>query len=955
MNRCSARVRRVLRQARADEGQSLILVMMVSVLTLLLVIAATTALTAQIKPARASLDSGAALAAAESGIEDFIAQVNQNCVVVLGCTWLAQNPTRSNPATPVNVLTAHGASVAGAIAGSPSEWFQWQIMSLDNSSGKLRLKSTGQVSMGAATGKYRTKVLIADITGTPGFPDFQYYTTFETYSSDYLSTLYADRYINVTLASNDNDFSDTQITSTGPGLLHWTGASPAGVSMADQTKICEDLYQGSAASGPGRGTAGAYPGNPSYFAGSDFAWYREAGSWVPRSGAAQTVSHNDACDVAFEAGMVMNGPIYSQDAFLLDSYHSSTNTCSNNTNQNPAFNAQSVAGRTDLAYSLFQGTPTTHQSNGNYFRTYASYGESSSNGGMAATDDSSNLGCTSFPQRTTQAVALPDTTAKAKSHGPCIYTGPTRIQIKNQTAYVTSPGTPAVPGSRCYSSDPNYVNNNSATGLVHAAVPIDHSILYVQNPSGGTHPAATAGNRIFDVGTNLSAPAPTFVDNLTGAWSGTYSALTPCPLTPVDPTKRRNFDCETGTNANPGKEDVLGNIKTAVDNALRAPAGSAATFATTLENLIKSKMAPATLVTAAPTTLNTNQVRYLVSVAAGTATTATTPAPSMATVDPFLQPTNGSSTATTQPWTVKITRYSCPTAGNCTGAGASPAPTATVLVNNDQVSQTSTTVVNSSGKFPWFGTDQTDVANDVTQYATGYGDAYVEGTVKGNLSVVAEHDLVLTNAVTYNNNATSTTTDGAAYIAGHYVRIYRPLSCVSADPAGAVHPTTPGWCPNDLSGADTSPSPKWSSKYPPSQQYKASTAPSLLTSCGGYCTKNSTASIYGLFFSLGSRDATGQRVGGSFMVDNVARGDDNGILKLTGGLYQYHRGITKLQWKDNPGGSNIDRPGESLTFNYDNMRVGQAPNGGSRVPWIPTPAGKTGTRTWNVLSMSTGS
>ncbi len=946
--------RDLLGRVRSDDGQSLVLVLMVSVLTLLMVITATTAVTVQIRPAKASLDSGAALAAAESGLEDFIAQVNQNCPVVLGCSWLGVNPTRSNPAVPVNVQTTAGVAVAGADgSGATKESFQWQITSLDNASGKVRVKSVGQVPMGGSTpGKFRTKTLVADIVGTPGFPDFQYYTTFETFSSDYLSSLYANRYINVTLPSNDNDFQDSQIASPGPGLLHWSGTSASGVSMADQTKICEDLYQGSAVTGPGRGTAGAYPQNTPFFAGSDFAWYHETGSWAPSSGAAQTLSHDDACDVAFEAGMVMNGPIYSQDSYLVDSYHSSSGSCSNNTNQNPAFNAQTVPTRTDLAYSLFQGTPATLQPNGNYFRTYATYGESSSNGGTPATNDPGNLGCLKFPQRTTQAVVLPDTTAKAKNHGPCIYTGPTRVQVKNGTAFVTSPGTPAVPGSRCYSSDPSYLNNNGlgVNGVVHAAVPVDHLIVYVQNPPAAVPATATATNRIFDVRTNLGTPAPTATDGLDGTWTGTYSAATPCPVTPVDPTKQRNFDCETGAKPNPAKEDVFTNIKKAVDDALKTPAGPAAGFATTLENLIKAQMGGATLVTAAPTTLNNGQVRYLVKVTAAAATNVVTPAPKFGTIDPFLQPTDGASTATTQPWNVTITRYSCTNVLNCTGVTPSPSPTATVLVNNKKLTQTTTVSVDSSGKFPWFGSSQTDPANDVTPYSNGYGDAYVEGTVQGNLSVVAEHDLLLTNTVDYANVNRSTTTDGAAYVAGHNIRVYRPLSCVKADPAGATHPTTPGWCPNDISGADTSPSPKWSSKYPPAQQYKDSTAPSIVTGSD----KNSTTAIYGLFFSLGSRDASGQRVGGSFMVDNVARGADNGILNLTGGLYQYHRGITKLQWKDNPGGSNIERPGMSLTFNYDNMRAGQAPNGGSRVPWVPTPAGRTGTRTWNVVSMSTG-
>lgn len=936
------RNRLALLRASSDSGQSLVLVLMISVLTFLLVITATTGVVAQIQPARISLDDAAATSAAESGLEDFVSQVNLHCVVVLQCSWLAGMPSNSG-------------TVQGTSSGSANESFQWQITSLDNDSGKVRIKSVGKVPLHGTSAPYRTKTLVADIEGTPGFPDFQYYTTFETLSSDYLTNLYQPRRINVTLASNDNTFQATQIASAGtpgPGVLTWTGSSSNGTSIAAQTKICEDLYQGSAATGPGRTSTGTYPNSP-YFAGSDFAWYTEQGTWAPTSGSSASVTHADACDVAFEAGMIMNGPIYTQDAYLLDSYKASGSSCSSNTNQNPTFNAHSVAGRTDLAYSLFQGTPATLQPNGNYYRTYATYGETNGNGGVAATTDTNGDGCNKFPQRTTQAISLPDTTAKAKDHGPCVYTGPTRIQIVNQTVYVTSPQTPAIAGSRCYNSDPTYSNYNGSTGVVHAAVPLDHLIVYVQNPTTAGHPTATAANRIFDVRSNQAAPALAGADGLAGTWTGSYYSTTPCPLTPVDPTKRRNFDCETGTTAGSAKEDVFTGITTAVDNALKTAASTPAAFATSLQQLIAGKMGGATLVTAAPTTLTVGQVKYQVTVTAGaTGAPQNHVAPSLAASDPFFQSTPGGYTTTTQPWTVTITRYSCPGTKTCDGHGNDPSPTTTPIVNGSTVSQTTATAAtNSKSQFPWFGTGQTDPANDVTQYQDNWGDAYVEGTVQGNLSVVAEHDVVLTNAVSYSNTNTSTTTDGAAYIAGHNVRVYRPLSCVTADPAGAAQPTSAGWCPNDLSGADTSPSPKWTSTYPPSQQYKESTAPSL--SQGK--TKNSSSSIYGLFFSLGTRDSTGNRVGGSFLVDNVARGPDNGTLQLTGGLYQYHRGITKMQWKDNPGGASIARPGMSLTFNYDNVRVGQQANGSSRVPWVPTPSGKNGIRTWNVVGLSTGS
>jgi hypothetical protein len=47
-------------------------------------------------------------------------------------------------------------------------------------------------------------------------------------------------------------------------------------------------------------------------------------------------------------------------------------------------------------------------------------------------------------------------------------------------------------------------------------------------------------------------------------------------------------------------------------------------------------------------------------------------------------------------------------------------------------------------------------------------------------------------------------------------------------------------------------------------------------------------------------------------------------------------------------------PGISVTYNYDNMRAGQAINGGLRVPYLPPPDGRLTSNTWNVISISTG-
>ena len=79
-------------------------------------------------------------------------------------------------------------------------------------------------------------------------------------------------------------------------------------------------------------------------------------------------------------------------------------------------------------------------------------------------------------------------------------------------------------------------------------------------------------------------------------------------------------------------------------------------------------------------------------------------------------------------------------------------------------------------------------------------------------------------------------------------------------------------------------------------------------------------------------------------------------INIYGGLYQYHRGATSMPYQGRPyQGSGTKMPGISVTYNYDNMRAGQAVNGGLRVPYIPPPDGRLTSNTWNVISISTGS
>jgi len=917
---------RLRRVTSTDSGQALVFVMLISVLTMLLVATSSMALVAQIRPAKQSLDQGAAVAAAQAGLEDFIGQVNANCPDASPCAWLTLGKT--NPSGTTDTAHQRGVLVPGADGTGATQSFVWTVTYA--APGVARVRSTGQVPTTASAASFRTSTLVADFNATPSFNDLEYYTKYETYSPTYLDSLYAPRTVEMTSGA---DLSGSQLAGAAkPGRVVWQGlpASTAPAYAAHGTGICEDLYYPNGA-GPGRGTDTAYD-NPLRRAlgGSDFAWIQETGTYT--SGATSWgVTHNDTCDVAFEPDMVFKGPVYTQDAFLLNDVK--------NNNKGPQFDS--------WAYSLWNGVINGVQQAapgfaGNYYRTYATYPVTNGGG------EPEGLKAAQFPIYTTNELDLPADPTKAKPLASCRYTGPTRILVVGQWAYVTSPGTPpstsATPNSCYQSTAPAWANQNSPSsaggGVVQAKVPVNNTIIYVQNPTGPLTPSvATPASPVFRVGTSLSVPAASTGDSLAGAWTddATYSPTTACPLTPADVTRRRNLDCEAGKATTAPKEDVFANLKAAADSVVAGTTAEADVRTALGTALLAQLNSPAAAGATAPSKLAKGAVSYVVAVGAMTTTTTTRTPAALTQADPFLQSVAGGGyTQTVKGWPVTITRYSCTAASDCQNTGAM---TVKDLVTG---SASRTTVVaaaqvNSTKTFPWFGNGHyNDPAADVTQYSNGYGDAYVEGTLKGSLSVVAEHDVVLTSSVSYSNTDLATTTDGYAFVAGNNVRIYRPLTCANDGSAGV---TSPGWCPNDTTGTYTT-LPDWPG-YPPATQYTDDNAPSM----GHGKSKNSSSSLYGAVFALR----------GCFMVDNVSRGVDNGIINLFGGLYQYHRGVTKVQFQGHPANSSIARPGMTLQYNYDNLKTGQARNGGLRVPWIPTPSGRVGNRTWNATGISTGS
>lgn len=932
------------RLRREDGGQSLVLVMMISILAMLMLTTATTALTGQVKPAKASVDAGAATAAAQAGLESFLSWVNTNCPPTDGfeCPALATGITNKSGIT--DPLNQQGVLITGGDGVASVESYWWTVTFA--TSGLARVKSVGQVPTGKPNPRYLIKTLVADIDAMPSFNNFQYYTKYETYSAEFINSFYRPRSVQVTSAAN---LSGTSISSKGkPGTLQWAGTctyvDASTTPLCDpnhSTNVCDDLYYPTGA-GPGRGTdtgwnnASRRPSAAVQAAmGTDstFAYFTEGGTYTPATGTPAALTHNDTCDSTMEPNMVMNGPVYSQDAYLIDRGKDTGNS----KNSKPNFDA--------AAYSVWTGAINGSQQplgpNGGYIRAYpGTNGEATLTSGYPTYGSGSPV----FPIYQSTALELPENAAEALPLAQCVYTGPTQITVQGNTARITSPMTPAGT-SACYQSTGTHTNVNTidsegqsttdaSGGVINAVVPISRSLIYVKNPGPSIKPSqATVASPIFNTTTALTLPATVKGNTLAGTWTdnASYDPTEACPV--AGPAKRRNLDCETGQ-GNP-KNDVFTAIKTATDTVLDTASPTPAAFTSAINDELST---PSRKVGT-----TAGSIWYTVTVTAGTPTTTTTTPEAAAGT--FLQTTAGKGyTTTASTWNVSLNRVVCASLskkGDCVN-------TSTPIVQgvlSKTVSAAAGSPLNTTRNFPWRGKQPgdsgydasktyTDPNNDVTPYYHGYGDVYVQGQVSGNLSIVAEHDIVITNDLTYSNTTVSNTSDGMALIANHNVRIYRPMTCAHDGAAGA---TTAGYCPDDLSGVYTD-NLTWpvANNYP-SHMYVPNNAPSM--------TNGGSGLIYSTVFTLR----------GSFIADNFFRGAIGHGITIYGGLYQYHRGATSMPYQGRPyQGSGNKMPGISVTYNFDNMRAGGAVNGGLRVPYIPPPDGRLTSNTWNVISTSTG-
>ncbi|MEI8055787.1 MAG: pilus assembly PilX N-terminal domain-containing protein [Actinomycetes bacterium] len=95
-----------------------------------------------------------------------------------------------------------------------------------------------------------------------------------------------------------------------------------------------------------------------------------------------------------------------------------------------------------------------------------------------------------------------------------------------------------------------------------------------------------------------------------------------------------------------------------------------------------------------------------------------------------------------------------------------------------------TTACKNSGAGNPLGYPQT---NDISKFPCNNGDVFIEGTLKGQLSIAAENNIVITWHLDYAGGSSGT--DLLGLMANNYVEIYHPIQCTSYSGAECVSGT----------------------------------------------------------------------------------------------------------------------------------------------------------------------
>jgi hypothetical protein len=414
-------------------------------------------------PARRSQDSEAALAAAQAGIQAYVAELNANCSSYYAVTSTYSIQECSWPASAAATPLVSGSNGAPALTTSSYS------VQASNTSGFLNSNQDDIRIVSTGTSNAEKVKLVADVSGTPNALRFSYFTDHESVDPKFLASYFPSRSITVPGSSL---LSLLGITVGTTATVNWNGLTSASALN------CGAVWYND----PGNPTVGGVGRSG---AGDDVL---ETGTLSPAAtGVSPSIDHN--CSVAFTAGMNFDGPVYSHDALYV-----SNGTPGNTTG--PNFSVPTACGGSTLsnceplppASSAWTSSDSPAAGSSPYRSAAAP---------LNGTPTSSNANVQTV-QTSKFDVTLPSSVSDAAAVATCRYTGDITIAVSGSTAAVSGAGT----------------SGQSAACLT---VPVSKTTLYDTgnvtisaggNLSGGRLSIVSTGDIVLNGSLTTTAAAP---------------------------------------------------------------------------------------------------------------------------------------------------------------------------------------------------------------------------------------------------------------------------------------------------------------------------------------------------------------------------------------------------------------------------------------------------------------
>ncbi len=397
----SARSRRSGDRTDDESGFALIYVMMIITIITVLVGSSLVITASNVVPAAETAYKQAADAAAQGGLQAFLARLDANC----------SNSARATVQTCYSAGVI-GSSGSGTIYSSSgySSTYTWTARPTDGNT-YYRVTATGTVASGAIT---QSRTLTADLAGgaSTSCLDYSVCTQYETQAPDVMAQQYPGRTIQL---SSTARAAANAVSGTGGNSVTWTGPSTA--DAGGSVRTCNATYLGAT------GRRNYQPTGS-----NGFVDWSESGSL---NGTA--VTDLQPCQVSLGSSTKLlapastadgSGGYYSRDALLVS-------------NSNPGGTGGPLLNQP--VYTGYQGSDDPGGVAGQNYRSFTLTGFDPQIGGTP--DAASTYPNPNYVSSGPIGISASPTIG---STGACVYTGPTRVKLNSDgTATITSPLTTA--------------------------------------------------------------------------------------------------------------------------------------------------------------------------------------------------------------------------------------------------------------------------------------------------------------------------------------------------------------------------------------------------------------------------------------------------------------------------------------------------------------------------------